>query len=424
MPRGKRGGNHGNRGCNHGNRNGDYHRGDPRAQRSGEPEVFYSPELCLALPKLSAARQQEIARQEGREDEPHVIDGSMLEGGGQILRISAALSCLTTKQVTVTKIRACRPKPGLSAQHLAGLRLVAAICEGELVGGAIRSEEIVLTPGLVRAGKYSVDTKTAGSVSLLLQTALPCALFAAEPSTLVLKGGTNADFAPPIEYFTHVFSHYAAMFGVRYETEVVRRGYFPRGGGEVVVEVNPLASLQPVTLLERGGPVSATVSVLGSTGKRCLHPTVALLLRRFGGLKITTEVLDESSTEGWGLTILLKTSTKCLLAASAVGSPKASPERLAADTAERLIKDFDEGACCDCYMQDQVIILAALASGTSRIRTGPLTLHTKTAIHVCETLTGARFTVTKEENGNLGEQSLVIECQGVGHCNPYDLGDK
>eukprot|EP00116_Pleurobrachia_bachei_P004890 sb/3465152/ len=402
---------------NHGNRRGGntaYDRGDPRR---GEPEVLYSPELCLALPKLSKKAEEEYPEPQ----QARTIDGSVLEGGGQILRISAALSCLTSTPVTVHKVRGCRPKPGLSAQHLAGLRLVAAICTGQLTGGEIRSEEISLSPHQIRAGKYTVDVKTAGSVALLLQTSLPCLLFASEASTLVLKGGTNADFAPPIDYFTRVFSHYAALFGVRYETEVVRRGFNPRGGGEVEVKIHPLTHLQPVTLLERGDPVSATVSVLGGTGKRCLHPAVSLLSRRFGDLKISTEVLEEGCQEGWGITILLKTNKGCLLAASSVGANKRSPERLATDTTERLIKDYEEGGCCDCYMQDQVIILAALARGTSRIRTGPLTLHTKTAIHVCEALTGARFSVTKEENGNLGEQSYVIECEGVGHTNMFDI---
>ena len=42
------------------------------------------------------------------------------------------------------------------------------------------------------------------SVCLLLQVALPCLLFAPEPSRLVLRGGTNADMAPPIDYTMRV----------------------------------------------------------------------------------------------------------------------------------------------------------------------------------------------------------------------------
>lgn len=38
------------------------------------------------------------------------------------------------------------------------------------------------------------------SVSLLIQVILPCALFSPSPVQLLLRGGTNADMAPQIDY--------------------------------------------------------------------------------------------------------------------------------------------------------------------------------------------------------------------------------
>jgi RNA 3'-terminal phosphate cyclase (ATP) len=40
-----------------------------------------------------------------------------------------------------------------------------------------------------------------------------------------------------------------------------------------------------------------------------------------------------------------------------------------------------------------MIIFMALAAGESVLRCGPLTLHTESAIHVAQQLTGAQFTV-------------------------------
>ena len=56
------------------------------------------------------------------------------------------------------------------------------------------------------------------------------------------------------------------------------------------------------------------------------------------------------------------------------------------------------------FVQDQMIIFMALADGESRLLCGPLTLHTETAIHIAEKMTGAKFKV-----GCRGSQKLKGE---------------
>ena len=69
---------------------------------------------------------------------------------------------------------------------------------------------------------------------------------------LNLKGGTNADMAPQIDEFTEVFIPNLGHFGAKFEFEVVRKGFFPKGGGEVNFFVEPIRSLRPIHLLDPG----------------------------------------------------------------------------------------------------------------------------------------------------------------------------
>lgn len=60
----------------------------------------------------------------------------------------------------------------------------------------------------------------------------------------------------------------------------------------------------------------------------------------------------------------------------------------------------------------QVLIFMALAEGRSRVRCGPLTLHSRTALHVIESLTGVRFEIGSQEGG--GQE---VSCEGLGFRN-------
>lgn len=92
-----------------------------------------------------------------------VIDGSSMEGGGQILRNSVSLSALLEKPVRILNIRAKRDKPGLKAQHLTGILLVKDLCCAKISGGEVHSTDLTFVPSQF-SDKYSflADIKTAG----------------------------------------------------------------------------------------------------------------------------------------------------------------------------------------------------------------------------------------------------------------------
>ena len=75
------------------------------------------------------------------------IDGSRGEGGGQILRTSLALSIITRRPLRIEKIRAGRKKPGLQRQHLACVEAAAQLCNAQVSGADVGSQELEFRPG-------------------------------------------------------------------------------------------------------------------------------------------------------------------------------------------------------------------------------------------------------------------------------------
>lgn len=58
--------------------------------------------------------------------------------------------------------------------------------------------------------------------------------------------------APQIDYATYVFGPIANKMGVDFSIHIEKRGYFPKGGGLLDLNVTPVKTLQPITLLDRG----------------------------------------------------------------------------------------------------------------------------------------------------------------------------
>lgn len=347
------------------------------------------------------------------------IDGGVLEGGGQILRNASALSCVLNKPITVVNIRAGRSTPGLRAQHLSGLEICRDLSRGSLRGAEVGSQKIELKPGKLESGSFVADTKTAGSVCLLIQTALPCLLFSQGPTEVVLRGGTNASMAPPIDYFSWVLKPTLERFGISFECLLKRRGFYPRGGGEVFLRGNPIKFIKPVELLDVGQirRIVGLSFVAGTLPIKVAHVMADVarseISRRYSDLQVNIEVRKETEKaafgNGSGIMLMAETSTGCVLGGSGLGSRDVKAEVVGRQAAEELLRNLDHGGCVDDYLQDQLIIMMALAKGQSRVRCGPVTLHTQTAIHIAEIMTEAKFKVEK-----VSEKQNIIECEGIG----------
>ena len=203
-----------------------------------------------------------------------VLDGSYGEGGGQIVRTSLSLAALTDKPVRLVNIRTGRAKPGLRPQHLTAVQALAQITRAELTGATIGSTHLTFSPRGIYPGSYIFDvaekTGSAGSVSLVAQTLLPVLLFAQSPSTLIIKGGTHVPWSPPVHYLMAVFLPALREMGVSADLKIKQWGFYPQGGGEIVLQVNPAPQLtiSGLDLAAGSRNLSRVVSRSQSSGAR------------------------------------------------------------------------------------------------------------------------------------------------------------
>ena len=328
------------------------------------------------------------------------IDGSYLEGGGQILRTATALSVVSRKPCHVFNIRHNRPKPGLATQHLLGLRALAQLCNGRLEGDTLGSEEVWFYPGEIQSKNVQVKIETAGSITLVLQTLiLPC-LQAPEPIKISFQGGaTDTFFSPTIDYFRYVFLEILEKItGNKVaDVEIKRRGFYPEGGAEVEVEVYP-SKLKKINLTKRGAFKKIRI-ISGASeslkGKKVAERQIAAAREILRKLKLPTEEkIEYYSSQSSGSQInLIGEFENTIIGNDNLGKIGKSAEQVGKKAAENFLKEGKSNACLDKHLADQILPFLALSPGKSRVSVSEITPHCKTNIWVIEKFLNGKFEI-------------------------------
>ncbi len=348
------------------------------------------------------------------------IAGDVLEGGGQIVRTSVALSALLGKSIHVKNVRAKRTPPGLKAQHLTGLKAVAAICAAEHAGLEIGSTEFTFEPKGRLTGQFKFDVGTAGSIPLVLQALMPAAAFVPDKLEVDITGGTDVRWSPTIDYMRFVKLPMLAKMGCEYQLKVLRRGHYPKGGGRVVMAINnPPRRLQGIRLTNQDGVrrirgLSHCVKLPRHVAERQAN-SAKDMFERAGYTNINIDIEsyapehDYHLGPGSGILVFANTNSETIIGCDALGERGKPAERVGSEAAENLVSEMKARMPVDRHLADMLIPYMAVAKGSSRIMTSQITLHTLTNIRITELVTEVNFRV----QGELGEPGS-IEVEGIG----------
>jgi RNA 3'-terminal phosphate cyclase (ATP) len=328
------------------------------------------------------------------------IDGSLGEGGGQILRSSLALSLVTGQPFRMDKIRAGRRNPGLLRQHLTALKAATEIGQAEVTGDVIGSQQLTFAPGKIKPGDYAFAVGTAGSATLVLQTVLPALLVGdGEMTTLTLEGGTHNPFAPPFDFLVKAFLPIINRMGAGVTARIERYGFYPAGGGKFVVSINPASQLRPMELNERGAITEkAARAIVAYLPFDIAERELSLIRRKLDlpGEALHGETIKTSPGPGNVVTVELTSQhvTEVFTGFGERGvSAKAVANAVVKEAREYLAAEVVAGE----HLADQLLLPFALAGGGA-FTTLPLSKHSTTNMEVIQKFLEVKFEVTTLSN--------------------------
>ena len=354
------------------------------------------------------------------------IDGSLGEGGGQILRTSLALSLVTGRAVRIVNIRAGRKKPGLGRQHLTAVNAAARIGQAEVCGAHIGSGELVFAPKRPLPGEYHFDVGTAGSTTLVLQTVLPALLTADGPSVLTLGGGTHNPFAPPFDFLAKTFLPLINRMGPKVEACLDRPGFYPAGGGRITVRIDPAVQLKAFEMLKCGAITYRSAKVLLAKLPRHIAERELQVIESELGWPPEFLSIDEvKNSPGPGNVIMIEIgSPEVTEVFTAFGErgvrAEAVAKRVVGQVRRYLAADVPVGE----HLADQLLLPLALAGGGAFTTTAP-TLHTKTNVDVIQRFLNVKMTSQAVSDSAwriaVGCRSAHISCEDGSAHERYGL---
>jgi RNA 3'-terminal phosphate cyclase (ATP) len=313
------------------------------------------------------------------------IDGSMGEGGGQILRSCLSLALCLGRAVRVTNIREARRRPGLALQHLVAVRAAARVGRGHLEGAELGSKDLTFVPTTVVPGDYEFDIGSAGSTSLVLQTILPALLTAGGPSHLRLEGGTHNPLAPTFDFLDLAFVPLIRRMGPGVSLSLERPGFYPKGGGVMRVDIDPVERLRRFDILERGAILERrAVAMVANLPTHIAHRELAVLgdALEIAPERLAVRRVDNARGPGNAVHVVIR-SEQVTEVFSGFGTRGVRAENVAGKVVDEVRRYLAAEVAVGEHLADQLLLPFALAGGGC-YSTLPPTRHATTNMQVLE----------------------------------------
>lgn len=337
------------------------------------------------------------------------IDGSLGEGGGQILRTAVSLSCVFDRPIRVKNIRKNRTVPGLRPQHLQCILASAKLCNAKFSGVSVGSTEIEFIPGdAVNSFNGTIDSGTAGSISLIAQTIIPVSIFRKIDLDVTLRGGTEVPNSPTIDYIQNTVQPiYQRMCDL--ELDIIQRGYYPRGGGVVGLKCtnsrhgrfsfdSNIKSPNRVSILSVSRLLPSHVSA------RQLDSAKTALVKQGKEIVSTKTDFDGRSLSPGSSVLVYHASGSSLIGSSSLGKRGNPSESVGEKAALDFIDETKNSPNVDSHLADMLLTLCCV-EGDTTFATPAITDHFKTNAEVARKISGCAVECYKK--GSIWQVSVA-----------------
>ena len=322
------------------------------------------------------------------------INGEHGEGGGQIIRTAITLSCITKKPIHIENIRKNRKVAGLRPQHLTAIKILQKIVNAEVIGAEIGSTELKFIPNNIESLQLVEDVGTAGSISLILQVLIPVIAVSQKKLDLKIKGGTDVLWSPSFDYTQHVLREAFSRMGIEFSLELCKRGYYPKGGGEINLHVKP-SKIKSISLTKRKTKTIKIICTFSKLLEEDIENKVEevkekLVERNF---IVNTQIKNQDAIDSGASLLIFSIDENSINGIDGLYDKKAKKFSL------DLNKFYKNSLGVDENLVDMLVPVASLGPEKTIFHIKNISKHLETNLFVTSKITGCRYGIGKINDG-------------------------
>ncbi|WP_428325183.1 RNA 3'-terminal phosphate cyclase [Nitrosopumilus sp.] len=321
------------------------------------------------------------------------INGAYGEGGGQIIRSAITLSCITKQPIHIENIRKNRKIPGLKPQHLSAIKILKKISDSKVIGDKIGSTELKFIPGEIQNSKSFEDVGTAGSISLILQVLIPIVAISQKKLEIIIKGGTDVQWSPTMYYTQHILKETYSKMGINFSLELKKRGYYPKGNGEIKLEINP-SNVKSISLTKRKTNQVNILCTFSKISNEKIENEVKRIKEKLvnENFVVKVEIKEQEALDSGASLLVYSIDENSIVGIDALFDKKTQSFDIDLD-------EFLEDQAVDENLADMIIVPASLAKGKTTFQIKKITKHLETNLFVTSKISGCKYGVGKLPNG-------------------------
>jgi RNA 3'-terminal phosphate cyclase (ATP) len=215
-----------------------------------------------------------------------------------------------------------------------------------------------------------------------------------------VTGGTDVKASPTVDYIKHVVANSYRNIGPKFSVDVLKRGYYPKGGGVVQSTIEPCKRPGTIELLATGYFEPKIISVCSQlpvhVAKRQISSALIALEKKDIRCSNYTASIETSLSPGSSILVYSVSDFGLYVGGDSIGELGKRAETVGNEAAVRFLDSALVEATVDPFLADMLVLPLSLSKGRSRYRIARVTLHLLTNLHVASEIVGCKYSIDQQ----------------------------